>query len=140
MNEKERVQRKMELIELTEGDKNNWNRHEGGCFIHGDGFRHYLVKAAILKVLQEAGHDVATEIEFPNGFIADVVDADTAIIYEVETGAAAADIMTKIENFDGFAVLEDVIVLDPVEYAPASDSDIMNLDEMRAVIKRELVM
>lgn len=115
MNEKERVRRKMQLIDLTEGDKDTWNSHEGGVFVHGDAFRHFVVKAAVFKVLQEAGHDVATEVQFPNGYVADLVDAHTGIIYEIETDATGSDIIGKVENFDGFEVIEDVIVLDPVE-------------------------
>lgn len=132
VNDKERIRRKIELIDLTDGDKDNWNRHEGGVFVHGDHFWHFMVKAAVFKVLQEAGHDVATEVQFPNGYIADVVDAHTFHVYEIETNATARDVIEKVENFDGFTVLEDVHVMDPVE-AP------WTFEEIRPWIEEKVV-
>ncbi|MDY6770007.1 MAG: hypothetical protein SVU88_03470 [Candidatus Nanohaloarchaea archaeon] len=139
----------MELIDLTEGDKQTWNRHEGGVYVHGDGYRHFIVKAAVFKVLQEAGHDVATEVQFPNSYIADVVDASTGVIYEVETDASDSDAVAKIENFSGFDVIEDVIILDPEEIIddeiipPVNREKVVfewnPIDDLKEIIEGEVV-
>lgn len=37
MNDKDRIRRKMRLIDLTRFDKQTWSNHEGGVYVHGDG-------------------------------------------------------------------------------------------------------
>lgn len=102
--------------------------------IHGDHFRHFLVKSAIYKLLSEAGHDhVFTEIPFPNGKIADVLDTETALVYEVETGMTNQDQLEKEENFWDFPGIQDVIVIDPKRLPE-------NLEELRKELKSELVL
>jgi len=94
--------------------------------IHGDHFRHFLVKSAVYKLLQEAGHDhVFTEVPFPNERIADVLDTHTGHVYEVETDSGASDQREKQDNFWNYDGIQDVLVLDPTELP----SDIENLKD-----------
>lgn len=144
VNDKEMVRRRLALQELTNyGSGSAFNKRKG-VNVHGDGFNHFLVKAAVYKVLQEAGHEVLTEVEFPNGYVADVIDLNTFYIYEVETDADTDTIIDKIEHFDGFSVVEEVLVLDPVEAWVAAnearDDDVGVAGSLRDWVESRVVL
>jgi len=117
MNDKELLRQKMGIIEKCGGSK-NWNSYSG-VNRHGDEYRHFMVKSAIYEILSDKGHEVRTEVEVPNGWIIDVIDADTAQIYEVETNLSKADRKSKVRRYLQAecmgTVIEDIIFLDPTE-------------------------
>lgn len=114
------------------GSQKEWNRRKG-VSVHGDKFRHFIVKAAIYKVLHAAGHDVRTEVRLADGAtIADVVDGTTAIAYEIETGLTAADKKAKMEGYWKVPV-EDVIILDPTKLPD-------DLTELESAVRDEVIL
>lgn len=130
MNERDREIRRIKIRKMLDVDI--WDYQN--VSIHGDAWRHFLVKSAIFKLLNEAGHDhVFTEIPFPNGRIADVLDTETALVYEVETDMTASDQREKEENFWDFDGIQDVIVIDPGDLPE-------NLKELRNELKSRLVL
>ena len=68
--------------------------------------KHWLTKAAIFKILRDKGVVVGTEIE-TNGGIADVIDVDNLIVYEIENGLNRKE--KKLEQFKDF---KDVFIID----------------------------
>jgi len=122
VNEKERELRRRRIHKML--DVKVWDYQN--VSIHGDHFRHFLVKSAVYKLLREAGHDhVFTEVPFPNGRIADVLDTHTGHVYEVETDSGPSDQREKQDNFWNYDGIQDVLVLDPTELP----SDIENLKD-----------
>ena len=73
--------------------------------------KHFLVKAMILKILRERGRTVGTEIELQNG-IADLVDVDNSIVYEIETNLTKEKIFQKIRNYQA---AKDIFFIDTRE-------------------------
>ena len=63
--------------------------------------KHFVVKAMIFKILRERGRTVGTEIETRNG-IADVIDVDNLIVYEVETKITKKRVEEKTRQFKNF--------------------------------------
>jgi hypothetical protein len=96
-----------------------------------------MVKAAIYELLADNGHEVRTEVEIPNGWIVDVIDADTAHIYEVETNLAPASRKSKVQRYlraDCMGpVIEDIIFFDPTELP----TDII---ELRKELEEQLIL
>jgi len=130
VNEREKELRRIKIRKMLDVDI--WDYQN--VSIHGDAFRHFVVKSAIYKLLSEAGHDnVFTELPFPNGRIADVLDTETGLVYEVETDMTASDQREKEENFWDFQGIRDVIVIDPSGLPE-------NLKELRSELKSELVL
>jgi hypothetical protein len=113
MNEKEKEKQRIALRELV-GHKHFYSRKGKVCY-HGDGYKHFMVKAAIGYILRKKGHGFATELEFPNGRIADVVDLETFLIYEAESDKTRLQESRKLGNFWDYGPVADVIVLDPQE-------------------------
>lgn len=117
MNNKELLKQKLSIIEKCGGQK-EWNR-KSGVNRHGDKYRHFMVKSAIYEILADEGHEVRTEVEIPNEWIVDVIDADTAMIYEVETDLSPASKKSKVKRYLQAEcmgrVIDDIIFLDPKE-------------------------
>lgn len=130
MNQKERELRRRRIHKMMEVKV--WDYQN--VAVHGDSFRHFLVKSGIYKLLQNEGHEyVFTEIPFPNGRIADVLDTHTGHVYEVETDSGPADRKEKEENFWDYEGIQDVLVIDPTELPE-------NLKELKSELKRELIL
>lgn len=130
MNKKQRELRRRKIHKML--DVKVWDYQN--VSIHGDRFRHFVVKSAIYKILSRADHDhVFTEVPFPNGRIADVLDTHTGHVYEVETDSGPADEREKEENFWDYEGIQDVLVIDPQELP----SDIENL---KSELEKELIL
>lgn len=116
-----------------ENNASNVRDNRNKVAVHGDKFRHFMVKSGLLKVLQENGHDVASEVEFDEtGAIADVVDLSTGIVYEVETGLTQGDFEKKLDDFR-MDYVKDVICLDPLEQP-------MDLGELKLKLEEVVVV
>lgn len=134
MNDRELYRQKMAIIEKCGGHQ-DWNKYSG-VNRHGDEYRHFMVKSAIYEILSDEGHEVRTEVEIPNGWIADLVDADTAHIYEVETDLSQADRKSKVKRYLQAQcmgpVIEDIIFLDPKELPT-------EMMELREELRQEII-
>lgn len=113
MNERDRQIKRIAVKELV-GNKHYFDR-KGDVKYHSDGYVHYLAKAAIGFILRKNSHEFATELEFPNGAIADVIDLNTFIVYELESNYSEKDKQEKYDNFWEYEEVRDIIVLDPQE-------------------------
>ncbi len=135
MNKKELYKQKMGIINKCGGHK-EWNSFSG-VNRHGDEYRHFMVKSAIYEILTEKGHEVRTEVEVPKDWIVDVIDADTAHIYEVETDLSDASRKSKVKRYLQAEcmgpVIEDIIFLDPKKLPT-------DLIELRKKLEEELVI
>lgn len=135
MNDEELLKQKMAIIEKCGGSR-EWNR-KSGVNRHGDEYRHFMVKSAIYEILSDENHEVRTEVEIPNGWIVDVLDADTARIYEVETNISPGTKKSKVQRYLQAQcmgpVIEDIIFFDPTELP----SDI---HELKEELKKELIL
>lgn len=129
MNQKEREKRKRWLFGILETGS---ALRTDSIRFHSDGYKHFMVKAAIGYILRQENHEFMTEAEFPNGRLADVLDLRTGTVYEVETNASKADMESKARNFP-YDPVRDVIVLDPTDYG----DDIENLKDE---LEKELVL
>ena len=78
------------------------------------GVKHGFVKSMICKAIDDAGHYYVTEKEFENGREADIYDASTDSVIEVESNCSPGDRKKKIEDF-GDSVKE-VYITDPTEW------------------------
>ncbi|WP_414836568.1 hypothetical protein [Candidatus Nanohalococcus occultus] len=135
MNKKELLRQKLGIIEKCGGQR-EWNK-KSGVNRHGDQYRHFMVKSAIYEILSDNGHEVRTEVEIPNEWIVDVIDADTARIYEVETNLSPASKKSKVRRYLQAQcmgpVIEDIIFFDPTELP----TDIF---ELKKELKEELIL
>jgi len=83
------------------------NEQNKNClYLTKESMRHWLIKAAIFKILRDTGRVVGTEIEV-NGGIVDVIDVDNLIVYEIENGSRRKK--KKLEQFKDF---KDVFIID----------------------------
>lgn len=130
MNKKERKIRKQKIFGIV---KKESYRTQDSVEFHSDGYKHFMVKAAIGYVLRDNSHRFLTEAEFPNGRMADVVDLHTGLVYEVETNASRKDVEEKLGNFWDYEPIDDVLVIDPTEFPD-------DLDEIREQVRGELVL
>lgn len=78
------------------------------------GVRHGFVKAMICKAIDDAGHYYVTEKEFSNGREADIYDASTDSVIEVESNCSKADRKKKLDDFGGS--VNEVFIIDPTEW------------------------
>lgn len=129
LNNKEKAVKQMKLKEEI-GDF--WE-NEGVVKYHADGYKHFLVKSAICFVLRKNGHDFATEHEFPNGRICDVLDLETFHVYEIETNASESDVKEKLGNFWDYDGIRDTLVIDPSD-APDDIHGIRDWVEERLLV------
>ncbi len=78
------------------------------------GVKHGFIKSMICKALHDAGHIFLTEVEFSNGREADIYDASTDTVIEVESNCSPADREKKLEDFGGS--VHEVFIIDPTEW------------------------
>jgi len=106
------------------------DRNKNCLFLHNshESIRHFVVKAMIFKILRELGRAVGTEIETTNG-IADVIDFDNLIVYEVETNLTKNKIREKL---DQFKIFRDLFIVDTRKFS-------CRLDELENKL-RELIV
>lgn len=122
MNKKERYLRLKSLKESVspENRRNGYWRERRGVHRHGDDWKHFMVKAAVFQFLSDQGHEVLTEVEIHDGYKVDVLDADTALVYEIETGLNKKTRRSKLKRYlhpetkFGRAA-EDIVFIDPTE-------------------------
>lgn len=70
--------------------------------------KHWLTKAMIFKILRGRGRIVGTEIETKNG-IADLIDVDNKIVYEIESRITKKKVEEKLRQF---ATANDIFIID----------------------------
>jgi hypothetical protein len=78
------------------------------------GVKHGFVKSMICKALHDAGHVFLTEVEFSNSREADIYDASTDSVIEVESNCSKADRKKKLEDFGGS--VNEVFITDPTDW------------------------
>jgi hypothetical protein len=78
------------------------------------GVKHGFVKSMICKALHDAGHVFLTEVEFTNGREADIYDASTDSVIEVESNCSPGDREKKLEDFGGS--VHEVYIIDPTDW------------------------
>ncbi|MFB6116249.1 MAG: hypothetical protein ABEK10_01945 [Candidatus Nanosalina sp.] len=78
------------------------------------GAKHGFVKSMICKALHDAGHVFLTEVEFSNNREADIYDASTDSVIEVESNCSRTDRKKKLEDFGGS--VHEVYIIDPKEW------------------------
>lgn len=117
----------MDLVPTYDEMTENWNecarriKKKGIKFKRGEidtvqskgGRRHFFIKSMICKALLDSGHHFLTEAEFHHGREADIYDASTDTVIEIETNCSESDRERKIDHFGEFS--RDVFVLDPTE-------------------------
>lgn len=79
------------------------------------GNRHAFIKTMVCKALRDAGHHFLTEAEFHHGKEADIYDASTDSVIEIETHCTEADRESKLSDFGDFA--REVYIIDPTEWS-----------------------
>jgi len=78
------------------------------------GVKHGFVKSMICKALDDAGHYYLTEKEFDNGREADIYDASTDTVIEVESNCSPGDKKKKLEDFGGS--VQELYITDPTDW------------------------
>lgn len=76
-----------------------------------ESMKHWITKAIVFKILFDKRRNVGSEIEVGNG-IADIFDADTKIVYEIENNSSKRKVENKIFNF---SEASDVFIINPKE-------------------------
>ena len=120
MNKKdiERRRQKIKSAVSPENRGNGYWREQRGVKRHGDRWKHFLIKASVFQFLSDQGHEVLTEVEIHEGYKVDVLDAETALIYEIETGLTKKSRRSKLKRYldpetDFGRVVEDIVFIDP---------------------------
>jgi len=93
----------------------NFKRGEIDTVAFKGGKRHAFIKSMICKALRDNQHHFLTEAKFPNDKEADIYDASTDTVIEIETNCSEADRKSKIEDFGDF--VREVYIIDPTEWA-----------------------
>lgn len=79
---------------------------------------HEFAKFALAAAIYETGRGWDSEVRFPNGREADIVDLGPddgqPVVYEVETDYTKSDVERKLNHFH-LGPVRDVIVVDPTE-------------------------
>lgn len=76
--------------------------------------RHFFIKSMICKALLDNSHHFLTEAKFHHGKEADIYDASTDTVIEIETHASDSDRERKMDDFGDFA--REVFIIDPTEW------------------------
>jgi len=88
---------------------------------HQNHLKHEFVKFCLTRAIEEVGHEWDSEVRFPNGREADVVDLGPddgkPVVYEVETGVTDARKKQKLNHFyyPFDHLVRDVIIIDPAD-------------------------
>ena len=86
MVNKNNISRKKKIrkyVGISNKDNGYWDKRKG-VRIHGDKFKHFITKSIIYYILRKNKHEVRTEVLI-GSYQADIIDATTGLIYEVET-------------------------------------------------------
>jgi hypothetical protein len=125
---------------MTKSDEENWKKRKafenksidirtwnGLNVEHQNTPKHEFVKFALTRVIYEAGDDGNyargwdSEVEFPNGREADIVDMgppdSDPVVYEVETDVTETRKSDKLQHFyyPFEDLIRDVIIIDPAD-------------------------
>lgn len=77
---------------------------------------HAVVKLLVCREVHQRGRPFATEVELPDGSVADVLDYGPpdgyAVVYEVESNPTPARIERKVEQYTEPWIIRDVLILD----------------------------
>jgi len=131
VNKKQRELKRMAVRDLV--NKKHFYDRKGSVQYHGDALKHYVAKSVIGYIFRKNDHEFATELKFPNQKIADVMDLNTFIVYELESNYSEKDKEEKYENFWEYEEVKDIIVLDPQKLSG-------NIKEMRKELEGKLVL
>ena len=112
MNNKEKAIHRSKLNNVAD----IWD-NAGKVAYYSDGYHHWMAKASIGFILRKNDHKFATEVEFSNGAIADVMDLETFIVYELESNYSKKDKQEKYNNFWDYEEVKDIIVIDPQKFS-----------------------
>jgi hypothetical protein len=134
---------------MTKQEKQNWKKRkdledEGIDLKPWDGLnaefnntlRHEFVKWALAATIYEAGRSWDSEVRFPNGREADIVDLGPEdgdpVVYEVETDYTRSDVERKLNHFH-IGPVRDVILIDPSD-VPADPEEAVTYRRNHEVI------
>ena len=118
----------MEFVPTYEEKTENWNecarrihnkdikfkRGEIDTIQFKGGIRHGFIKSMICMALRDNGHHFLTEAKFHHGKEADIYDASTDSVIEIETHCSESDRDSKMSDFGDFA--REVYIIDPTEW------------------------
>ena len=116
---------------MTKTDRENWKKRKdlenesidvkpwrGVQAEFNNTYKHEFVKWALACAIYERDRAWDTEVTFPNGREADVIDLGPddgqPTVYEVETGYTDADVKRKLNHFH-IGPIRDVILIDPAD-------------------------
>lgn len=94
---------------------------QGLAVEHQNTAKHEFVKWALSRAVYQCDRPWDSEVRFPNGREADVVDLgpedEKAVVYEVETGVTPSRASEKLEHFyyEFENIVRDVIIVDPAD-------------------------
>jgi hypothetical protein len=87
----------------------------------GEGILHFTLKAQLLWMLLEAGHNATTEAKTPDGRVYDVIDLDTQINYEVQQDMKIDKVELNTSEY-----VKDVVVVPIKSFCSLSVEDVGN--------------
>jgi len=93
-----------------------------------EGLKHFMVKAALFKILRERGRRVATEVDIIQDIV-DLVDMDNLIAYEVENSPTKDKIEKRVKEL---SFVKDVFFVD-LKFMPN------NIMDLGSVLKKFVV-
>lgn len=116
---------------MTKSDKANWSKRkdfedksidikpwDGLNAEFNNTLKHEFVKWALAATIYECDRAWDSEVRFPNGREADIVDLGPddgdPVVYEVETDYTKADVTRKLNHFH-IKPVRDVIIIDPAD-------------------------
>jgi len=114
---------------MTRDDRDEWEKRksfeqqsidvkpwEGLVTEHQNLAKHEFVKWCLTRVIEDAGRNWDSEVEFPNNRVADIIDlgptGEKPVVYEVETDVTPQRKQEKLDHFH-VSPVRDVIVIDP---------------------------
>lgn len=117
---------------MTKKDQDEWQKRkqfeeesidvkpwQGLAVEHQNTAKHEHVKWALTRAIYERGRSWDSEVTFPNGREADIVDLgpeeELPVVYEVETDVTPQRKSEKLDHFYIEDVTRDVIVIDPAD-------------------------
>lgn len=125
---------------MTKNDRENWKKRkdlednnidlkpwDGLNVEHQNTAKHEFVKFCLSLVLYEKGRKWDSEVRFPNGREADIVDLGPSdgqpVVYEVETDVTPKRKQQKLNHFH-VEPIRDVIIIDPADVPDSLDEAI----------------
>ena len=95
-----------------------------------EGFKHRMVKMAVMSLLKDAGIDSFSEVAMEGGVV-DIFDATRRIIIECETELDEAKKQKKIDQYDNVMVREFIFI--DLRKVPE------NLNEMKTYLEDKVI-